>query len=206
MIETEKVDTILFDLGGVLINWNPRNLYSKIFDDVYEMEHFLAEVATMDWNERQDAGRPFEEAIDLLVEKHPQYQMQIQAYFYRWREMLNGPIEGTVEILKALKEKGTLRIYALTNWSAQTFPIAQEQFSFLNLFEGILVSGEERMKKPHPDIYKLTIERFNLNPGSTLFIDDSLRNVEGAIDCGLQAIQFESPSRLRNYLIEKEIL
>ncbi len=196
-----KIETILFDLGGVLIDWNPRFLYRKIFEDLDEMEFFLSKVATMDWNEQQDAGRPFEEAIDILIEKHPKYKNEIRAYFFRWQEMLNGPIEGTVDIFRTLKKTGDLPIYALTNWSAQTFPIARKLFPFLGWFEDILVSGEEGMKKPSPDIYKLTAERFKIDPSTTLFIDDSERNVQAAIKCGYQAVHFETPEKLHQDLI-----
>lgn len=191
-----NIETVLFDLGGVLVDWNPRHLYRKMFDDQEEMEYFLREIATGDWNEQQDAGRPFEEAIDILAEQHPKYQKYIQAFFYRWSEMLNGPINGTVEILRILRSRKELGLYALTNWSAETFPIAREQFAFLNWFEGILVSGEENLKKPDPMIYKMTLERFGLVGEKTLFIDDSLRNVEAAKKCGIRAIQFENPEKL----------
>jgi len=201
-----KVDTILFDLGGVLIDWNPRYLYRKLFESEDEMEYFLKEVADMEWNEQQDAGRPFEEAIQLLTEQHPKYTNEIESYFFRWKEMLNGPIEGTLEIFRQLKRKKELPIYALTNWSAQTFPIARELYPFLGWFDGILVSGEEKMKKPAHRIYHLTTERFQINPATTLFIDDSLRNVNAAIECGYQAVQFESPEKLSVLLSELEIL
>ncbi|NNE30595.1 MAG: HAD family phosphatase [Saprospiraceae bacterium] len=195
--ELPEIKTILFDLGGVLIDWNPRHLFRKMFKDVDEMEYFLKEVATSDWNEMQDAGRPFEEAIDILASKFPDYQKYIQAYYYRWPEMLNGSIRETVEILKKLKEELGYPVYALTNWSAQTFPHARDQFNFLGWFEGILVSGEENMKKPDPRIYELTLERFGLKGENTLFIDDSLRNIVAARKCGLRAVQFESPAKLR---------
>lgn len=201
-----KIETILFDLGGVLIDWNPRYLYKKIFSDPKEMEYFLRDVANMDWNERQDAGRPFEEAIDVLAEKYPEYQSQIQAYFYRWGEMLNGPIQGTVDILAELRTNKNQNLFALTNWSAETFPIARELYSFLGWFEGILVSGEENLKKPDPQIYALTLERFNLDATKTLFIDDSSRNVTAAIQSGIRAIQFESPEKLRMDLEQYGVL
>ena len=191
-----RIENLLFDLGGVLIDWNPRYLYTKMFEDEAEMEYFLKEVATMDWNEQQDAGRPFEEAIDILVEKFPDYRRYIQAYFYRWPEMLKGQIRGTVETLRTLKNLKQQRLFALTNWSAQTFPHALERFEFLNWFEGILVSGEENLKKPDPRIYELTAERFALIPERTLFIDDSQRNVDAAKQLGFYAVRFESPKGL----------
>ena len=202
----EKIETILFDLGGVLIDWDPRHLFKNIFIDLEEMEYFLNKVANSDWNEEQDAGRSFEEGIDLLIKDHPDYEREIKAYYYRWPEMLNGPIEGTLDILRILKKERKYSLYALTNWSAQTFPYARENFKFLNWFEDILVSGDEGMKKPSPEIYELTASRFNLNPATTLFIDDSLRNVNAAIACGFQAVQFETPELLKSYLQDLDIL
>lgn len=201
-----KTKAILFDLGGVLIDWNPRHLYKKIFKDLEEMEYFLNRIVDSDWNEEQDAGRPFEKAIDLLAKKHPEYRDEINAYFFRWKEMLNGPIEESLEILRKIKKESGLPVYALTNWSAQTFPIARELYSFLGWFNGILVSGEEGMKKPDPKIYELTATRFGIEPAATLFIDDSLRNVQAAIRCGYDAIQFENPEGLLKQLEIRGIL
>jgi len=200
------IKDILFDLGGVLIDWNPRYLFRKMFDDQEEMEYFLREIATSDWNEQQDGGRPFEEAIDILSEKFPDYKKYIQAFYYRWPEMLNGQIEGTVSILKTIRQKDDMGLFALTNWSAQTFPYARENFPFLGWFENILVSGEENLKKPDPAIYKLTLERFNLQGETTLFIDDSLRNVEAAKRTGIRAVLFESPEQLRTDLEDFGVL
>lgn len=202
----QKIETVLFDLGGVLIDWNPRYLYKNIFTDLEEMEYFLNKVANSDWNEEQDAGRPFEEGIDILIKEYPDYAKEIQSYFFRWKEMLNGPIEGTLAILRKLKMEKKFPLYALTNWSAQTFPYARETFKFLGWFEDILVSGDEGMKKPDPRIYALTAERFNINPATTLFIDDSKRNVDAAIQCGYQAIQFETPELLKKQLHRLSII
>lgn len=197
--------TIIFDLGGVLINWNPENLYKKIFDDPQEMKYFLSEICTMDWNEQQDGGRPISEATALLVERHPEYKSQIEAFYGRWTEMLGGAIEGTVEILKTLKTNSAYRIYALTNWSAETFPFALERFDFLQLFEGILVSGEENLKKPDPKIYELILSRYNIDADTAVFIDDNLRNVKAAIACGIDSIQFHSPEQLKEELTKRKI-
>ncbi len=195
-----SIDTVVFDLGGVLIDWNPRYLFRKIFDHTSEMEYFLREICSFDWNEQQDAGRPLSEATALLVERYPSYKMQIQAYYGRWEEMLGGAIEGTVAILETLFTQGSHRLYALTNWSHETFPVAQQQFRFLNLFEDILVSGEVKLKKPDPRIYQLLFDRFAIDPASSLFIDDSLRNVEAARTAGLNTIHFQSPQQLLHEL------
>lgn len=190
------IDTIIFDLGGVLIDWNPRYLYKKIFSDQEEMEYFLKEICTPDWNEEQDGGRSLAEATNMLLDKHPDYSEQIKAFYGRWTEMLGGPIEGTVEILKKLKAANTHRIYALTNWSAETFPVALERYDFLQLFEGILVSGTEKLKKPDPKIYELILERYKIKGEHALFIDDNLRNIKASIACGIQGIHFTTPAQL----------
>lgn len=201
-----NTETVIFDLGGVLIDWNPEYLFRKIFDDEAEMRHFLREIATPDWNEQQDAGRPLAEATEWLVERHPEHEAPIRAYYGRWEEMLGGAIAGTVELLNRLHAQNSHRLYALTNWSHETFPIAVERFEFLQRFEGILVSGREKLKKPDPRIYELVIERYAITPQRALFIDDSRRNVEGARAVGLEAIHFESPEKLEKDLRGRGIL
>jgi len=191
------IQTIIFDLGGVLIKWDPKLLYRKIFTDEKEMNTFLNQVCTMDWNEQQDAGRTWQEGIAELTPKYPEYETEINAYFERWPEMLGGAIDETVDLLKKLKADNKFRLYALTNWSAETFPFALEQFDFLQLFEGILVSGEEKLKKPDPRIYQLLFSRYNIDPATALFIDDSLRNIKAAEQVGLQVHHFTSPQRLK---------
>ncbi len=192
--------TFIFDLGKVLIKWDPRNLYQKIFSDEKEMEYFLSEVCTMDWNEQQDAGRSWQDGIDLLVPKFPKYEKEINAYFDRWEEMLGGEIAGTVAILKKLKASKKYRIYGLTNWSAETFPIAIKRFEFLNWFDEILVSGDEGIKKPDPAIYELLLDRYQIDRDTAIFIDDSLRNVTAAQKLGIQSIHFTGPEDLEKSL------
>ena len=142
-----SITTIVFDLGGVLIDWDPRHLYRQMFSDPQEMEVFLRDVVSPDWNAEQDSGRTWAEATALLLEEHPEHEPMITAYVERWDEMLAGPIEGTVAILEEVRDAG-LRIYALTNWSAETFPRARLLFPFLEWFEGIVVSGDEGIRKP----------------------------------------------------------
>ena len=199
-MSNRHIQTIIFDLGGVLIDWNPRYLYRKIFDTEAQIESFLAQICTGDWNEQQDAGRPLATATQLLVDQHPEQEAAIRAFYDRWIEMLGGPIDGTVEVFRKLKAQGTHRLYALTNWSAETFPHALERYDFLGWFEGILVSGQEMMKKPDPRIYQLILDRYNIEPSTALFIDDSQRNVDGALASGIQAIRFESPQKLQEDL------
>lgn len=203
---TTIIDTVIFDLGGVLIDWEPKRLYKKIFDDQKEMDYFLSEICTPDWNEQQDAGRPLELATNILLEKHPEYNAEILAFYDRWEEMLGGTIEGTVNILKEIKSKESYKVVALTNWSGETFPIALERFEFLQLFEGILVSGDEKMKKPDPKIYQLLLDRYNIHPSNAVFIDDNLRNVKAAIDCKIHGIHFNSPEQCRKELEQLGVL
>jgi 2-haloacid dehalogenase len=198
-MENLAINTIIFDLGGVLTAWNPVYLYRNIFPDEQEMKAFLENVCTFDWNEQQDAGRSLQEATDLLLAEYPHYSRQIQAYYSRWEEMLGGPIAGSVEILATLKRQG-YRLYALTNWSSETFPIARQRHEFLSWFEGIVVSGEEKTRKPFPRMYQILLDRYQVNPAQALFIDDNARNVEGAKSCGLHGIHFHSPEQLREEL------
>ena len=200
------IETVIFDLGGVLIDWNPEYLFRKIFDDEAEMLHFLSEITSPEWNEQQDAGRPLAEATEWLVARHPAYDAQIRAYYDRWEEMLGGAVEETVELLERIHGQQRHRLYALTNWSQETFPIALQRYDFLQLFEGILVSGREKLKKPDARIYRLLIERYAINPARAIFIDDSPRNVAGAQKAGIEAVHFTSPRQLKKFLEEKEIL
>jgi 2-haloacid dehalogenase len=199
------LDTIIFDLGGVLIDWNPRHLYRKIFKTEEEVTWFLENICTPDWNEEQDAGRSFEEATQELALRFPDYREPISAWYDRWQETISGPVHETVEILKAIKETGRYRLYALTNWSAETFPWALENFEFLHWFEGIVVSGVEKTRKPFPEFYHRLFERYQVEPSQALFIDDSLRNVEAAHRLGLTTIHFQSPSQLREELRKRQI-
>jgi len=190
----------VFDLGGVLIDWNPRYLYRKLFDDDAAMERFLSEVCSPEWNRRQDAGRLWLEAITELAARHPDQAAMIGAYHQRWPEMLGGDIPETVELLKELKELG-LRLYALTDWSHETFPVARSRFAFLDWFEGIVVSGEERLVKPDPAIFHRLLTRYGIAPPRAVYIDDSPRNVSAAADVGLHALRFVGAHRLRQDLI-----
>ncbi len=190
------ITTVVFDLGGVLIDWNPRHVYRELFDDEERMEWFLANICTPEWNARQDAGRTFEEATAELLEKHPEHERLIRTYYDRWEDMLAGPIPGSVEILREVRDS-PYRLYGLTNWSAESFPVARERYVFLNWFEGIVVSGEICMIKPDPEIFEHLAETFNLEPPATVFIDDAPVNVEAARDAGYKAIQFQNPAQLR---------
>ncbi|RYU89239.1 HAD family phosphatase [Mucilaginibacter terrigena] len=194
------INTIIFDLGAVLIDWNPHYLYRNLFADEQEMTDFLGNITTSDWNEEQDAGRSLQEGTDLLVAQHPQHEANIRAFYGRWDEMLGDAIEGTVEIFKQLKDSGKYKIYALTNWSAETFPVALERYDFLNWFDGIVVSGMEKMRKPTPAFYKILLNRYHISPKKALFMDDNLRNVLAAEKLGIKSIHFTSPEKLKREL------
>ena len=201
-----KIDAIIFDLGGVLIDWNPSYVFDKMFDNEVQKKHFFENICTSDWNEKQDAGRSLKEATEELVAKHPGWKEYIEAYYGRWEEMLGGPIHETVEIFRQLKETGKYKLYALTNWSAELFPIALERYNFLHWFDGRVVSGEENMRKPFPEFYQLILNRFQLTIEETLFIDDNVRNANAAEAIGLKTIIFRSPSQLKEELIQLAIL
>lgn len=201
-----NVNSIIFDLGGVLIDWNPAYVFDKLIEDEEQRRQFFAEVCTSAWNEEQDAGRSLKEATDLLVDQYPEWQQYIEAYYGRWEEMLGGPIYETVDIFRELKESGRYKLYALTNWSAELFPIALQKYDFLHWFDGRLVSGEEKTRKPFPEIYQLIVDRFNINKEEAIFIDDNLRNAEAAQAFGIPTIRFQSPEQLREELKARQVL
>jgi len=196
---------IIFDLGGVLVDWNPKYLYRKIFADLDEMDYFLMHVCSPDWNEEQDAGRDFEEAIRVLSKQFPNYHKQIAAFYERWTEMLNGSITQTVDILTELYHH-EINLYALTNWSHQTFHHAVERYEFLDFFIDIVVSGIEKVRKPDHKVFQILLDRNKLKSSDCLFIDDSKRNIVAARKMGFETIHFESPKQLRLELIEKGYL
>lgn len=194
------INAIIFDLGGVLIDWNPRYVYRQIFKTEKEVEWFLENITTLEWNENQDAGYPLHKATEELIAKHPEWEPEIKAYYGRWLEMLGEAIHETVEIFRQLKESGKYKLYALTNWSAETFPHALERFEFFKWFDGVVVSGEEKMRKPFVEFYKVILNRYHLDASKTLFIDDSLRNVTAAGAVGLKTVHFQSPNQLKKEL------
>jgi 2-haloacid dehalogenase len=190
--------TLVWDLGNVLIGWEPRALYRKLFGDrTNEMERFLGEVCTSAWNLEQDRGRPFAQAVAELAARHPEHLHEaIFAYHTRWPEMLTGEIVDSVAILRALHAQGVAS-YALTNWNHETFAIARARYAWLSLFRGIVVSAEERCVKPEPAIYRILLDRYQLQAADCVFVDDSALNVEGARAVGMHALQFRDPTQLR---------
>jgi 2-haloacid dehalogenase len=181
----------------VLIDWDPRYLYRSLFDgDEDAMETFLAEVTTPEWNQQQDAGRPWAEAIEALSLEHPERRELISAFWHRWTETLGEAIQPTVEILGELRSAG-VRLFAVSNWSAETFPLARPRYPFLEWFEGIVISGEVRLVKPDARIFRHLLERYGLEARSTVFIDDSEPNVQAARELGMTGIHFKDAQGLR---------
>ena len=196
-----EIKNVIFDLGGVLIDWNPEYVYLDVFNgDREKMKWFFDEICTIDWNENQDAGYPLQQATEERVKLFPEYEEWIRTYYGRWEEMLGKQIDGTVTILKQLIDNPNYKVVALTNWSAETFPIALERFDFLHWFEGIVVSGTEKMRKPFNEIYELTLNRFNIEASKSLFIDDNARNIEAAKKMGINTIRFNNPTQLKSEL------
>jgi 2-haloacid dehalogenase len=197
---TARPNAVVFDLGGVLIDWNPRYLYRQLFDgDDAAMERFLAEVTTPDWNLQQDAGRTWDEAVEALTRQHPEHAELIAAYRDRWTETLGEAIGPTVAVLDELRRAG-VRFFALSNWSAETFPVARRRYPFLDWFEGIVISGEVGITKPDERVYRHLLDRFGLDAASTVFIDDSAANVRAAQEVGMIALRFEGGDALRTAL------
>lgn len=193
---TADVVTVVFDLGGVLVDWDPRHLYRQLIDDEAEMEWFLAEVCTQEWHRQHDIGRPFSESIPELAARHPRHRELIEAWGERFDEMFEGDLPETVAVLEDVVALGE-PVYGLTNWSADRWPAAVERFEFIGWFEGVVVSGHVGVAKPDRAIYDLLVERYGLDRERTVFVDDWDRNVEGARAAGLQALEFSSADRLR---------
>ena len=191
-----QINTLIWDLGGVLIDWNPDYVYRHIYPDPEERKWFFDNVCTHAWNLRQDAGRSLQEATEEKIAEWPEYEEQIRVFYGRWEEMLGGPIAESVDLLRGLKSQHHLRLLALTNWSHETFPVALERYEFLQWFEGIVVSGVEKVVKPQREIFEILLHRYGVNPAHSAFIDDNAMNVAGAISLGISGIHFTSPAQL----------
>ena len=198
------IDTVIFDVGNVLLDWNPRHLYRKLFSDHERMEWFLANVCTPAWNIEQDRGRSFAAGVAELLALHPQWEREIRAFDERWEETVAGEIAGSIELLAKLKGKAAL--YAITNFSREKFALSFERYAFLREFDGVIVSGHEGLLKPDPAIYHLFLERYGRQASRCLFIDDSPRNVEGARRVGMEALQFSDASSLERDLERLRLL
>ena len=202
----KNINTIIFDLGGVLIDWNPDYLYKKIFSNETDMRYFLDNICTKEWNAQQDAGYRLEQATNDLIKKHPKYINEIKAYYTRWKEMFGGFDTNSVSILEKIHSQKKCRLLALTNWSAETFYIAKDSYPFLNYFEGIVVSGDEKIKKPDFKIYQILLERYNVNASESVFIDDTFINIEAANELGFQTIHFLSALQMETELKNMKVL
>jgi 2-haloacid dehalogenase len=204
-MRSRRPSIAIFDLGGVLIDWNPRYLYRKLLQDEAAVDSFLSTVCTQSWNENQDAGRTFAEGCAVLKQVHPQQSELIDAWFSRYEEMLGGAIEGSVAILSELRSK-QLRLFALSNWSAETFPFALRRFEFLRWFQGVVLSGEVRLVKPDPRIFQLLFEKYDIDPADAVYVDDHGRNVSTAQKLGMRAIHFTGATALRQELSQLGLL
>jgi 2-haloacid dehalogenase len=201
-----EIKAIIWDLGNVLVDWNPRYVFDRLIEDESRRAYFFENICTMDWNENQDAGYPIAQATQDLVSRHPDWKEYIEAYYGRWEEMLGGPIEGTVALFRRIRAEGKYKFYALTNWSHELFPTALRLYNFLHLFDGRVVSGEERMRKPDPRFYNILLDRYGLKPDEALFIDDNARNVRAAEELGIRSVLFQSPAQLETALKEQGII
>ncbi len=201
----QTVITVIFDLGGVLIDWNPRYLYRKLMKTEAEIDYFLSNICTLAWNAHQDAGRSFREATEVLQAQHPEHAEMIAAYYGRWEEMLGGAMEESVEIFRQVKRAG-LPVYALTNWSAESFVPTKKRYAFLHEFDGIVVSGEEKIAKPDARLFHILLERFKIDATRAVYIDDSAANIATAKSLGFVTIHFQSAGQMRRELVEFGVL
>jgi 2-haloacid dehalogenase len=194
----QKIDTIIFDLGGVLIDWSPEYVYLKEFrGDREKMDWFLNTICAWDWNVNQDAGYSLAKATEERIALFPEYERLIRMYYGRWEEMLGFAHEDTIALLKSLVDNPNYRVLALTNWSGETWPKAIAKFPWLQWFEGILVSGDEGMRKPFAEIYELMLSRYEIDRENTVFIDDSLANIQGCEAVGIKGIHFKNAAELK---------
>ncbi len=209
-----KITAVVFDFGGVLVDWNPHYLYKKFFGDYPQKTlEFLKEIGFDEWNRQLDKGRTFTEGVADLRQRFPVYQELIQAYDQRWEETLAGSIQSSVNILRELKEKTKMRtgatefsLYGLTNWSAEKFATIRHQYEFFDWFEDIVVSGEEKLIKPDPRIFRVLLQRSRRTAAECLFIDDSSANIAAAKELGFDTILFRSPDQLRKELCRRGLL
>lgn len=195
------IEAVVFDIGGVLIDWDPEYLYRNLIDDPRERRRFLTEVCSPEWNAAQDAGRPWKDAVAELIAEHPHHADLIEAYHLRWEEMVAGPIPGSVEILEDLRAR-QIPTYALTNFSSDKWEVAVARWQFLGEFDGAVVSGEEGVTKPDPAIYRILLDRFALDPERAFYVDDRIENVRAAEEVGMRASVFVDAPTLRRRLHE----
>ncbi len=192
-----NIDTIIFDLGGVLVDWKPAYVYRKVFNgNEKKVQWFLNTICTSDWNNEQDSGRTIEEGVNIKIAEFPTYEEWIRIFYKEWEHMFSGPIKENVALFQQLKASGNYKIYALTNWSAEKWNLALELFPFFNDFDGVVVSGQEKTRKPYPEIYKILINRYEIIPEKTIFIDDNKENIITAKTLSFQGIHYKNPLQL----------
>jgi 2-haloacid dehalogenase len=195
----KDVKNIVFDFGGVLLDWNPRYLYRTFFGDEKEMEHFLTNICTEQWNAEQDKGRSFAEGVTTLQSQYPEYREAIRLFADKWEDMLKCEIPESVEILRNVKNQG-FRVFGLTNWSAETIPLVYQKYDFFKWFDGIVVSGKEKLIKPDKRIYKILLDRYMLNAEESVFIDDNSDNIKAAKELGFKTILFDNATNVQEQL------
>lgn len=193
---------LIFDFGAVLVDWDPHHLYDAYFGSGEKATWFLKNICTSEWNAQMDAGKPFREGVEELSALHPEYAREIELYFTRWIDMMGEQVEGMYDLLRDCKAKGH-PLYGLTNWSAETFCQVRDVYPIFKLMDGIVVSGEEHCAKPSPKIYRILLDRYQLNPSDCVFIDDRQANLDGAKALGIEGILFTNAAELRQKLQEK---
>ncbi len=204
-MSNNNIQAVIFDFGGVLVDWSPHNLYRRYFDQPHEIDQFLTEINFAEWNTQQDKGRPFAQAVEELSREFPQHEKLISAFHENWEKAIVGAIDGTVQILEKLKQLG-YPLYGLSNWSSETFPLVREKFNFFDLFDDIVLSGEVKLIKPDPKIFHLLLKKIGRQAQECIFIDDSQPNTKVAEGIGFKTIQFTSPEQLKEELSRMNIL
>ena len=200
----KHLKNIVFDFGGVLIDWNPVYLYKNVFDNEEKMNDFLENICTSEWNLQQDKGRSLNEATRILKEKHPEFADEIEMYYGRWTEMLGGIIEENVKLIKPLKQK--YKVYGLTNWSSETIPHAMDRYDFFKDLDGMVVSGAEKLVKPDYKIYQILLDRYNIKAEESLFIDDNAANIKAAEEMNFKVVHLTDGLNLIEWLKDKGIM
>lgn len=194
------IKNIIFDFGGVLVDWNPHYLFDKYFNDINEANYFVENVCTTEWNAEMDGGKPFAQAVKERSAMFPKYAEALKLYQTNWMDTMGEEIPDMYDLIKSLKANGFPVIYGLTNWSAETFPTVQKTYRIFSLIDKIVVSGEVKQLKPNPEIFHTLLNKYNLKAEESLFIDDNLKNVEGAKAVGINAIRFENANKLKEDL------
>jgi 2-haloacid dehalogenase len=202
---SSPIKAMLFDFGGVLLDWDPRALYQRFFEHPLEIDRFLEEIDFTAWNANQDKGRPFAQAEAELSTQYPQYAHLISAYFEHYEDSILGPLPGMPELLMRVKQAG-YPLYGLSNWSAETFPLIHDKYPFFDLFDDIILSGAVKLLKPDPAIFRLTLDRIKLKPEECLLIDDSPTNLATARDLGFATVHFRSAQQLEQDLYLLDLL